>query len=1193
MKIRSPSGPALLLALCALVIGIAFWWVRPEHKSTPERPKNHAVRNDRVFGDFGKWVENFSQTNGPRQAELTNTGLELARSRRVRMEALILNDPQAALANAVTLDVWKNLPPELQREVEEPFSALGNFRVLPVCGEGKPSRNVVRYTEIEGRQALGSSVFGRRIALTTKENSPIQGIRLGGIAALRQEVFHRLESRETAIAEALYLIANPLPDRDFSTGKALGTDPVITLSGGRIFKFSDQDSLETFEKSIAALDTKPGPRSGSAVLFMAMPASDTEGAFSLGDAVILNDTLENTWTETRKKVLMIRCDFSDYSDSVSHPVVAQATYDTLLNTKVSDDIRDFSYGKTWIEATVSSDITRLTNVRSYYTALDEFNTSRNNDLLADAKSIYLTNHPGFNFAAYDIIGVWFSDIGMKSGNVVYAGLAGGTDIWIQNSTDTAVHVHEFGHNYGIGHSSFWIPPVGSTDPVDPAGTYEEYGDPFDVMGKGTVPEGVYHAEAKNRLNWLSTGQWSDATAGGSGTYRIKRIDNPNTTGVRGLRITKSENEHYWLSYRRLFYNSWPRAGANIVWEQDLQGRSWLIDTTPGSLSGSSDRFDGSLAIGRTYSDTTAGIHITALARGGTSPDEYLDLKVNFASFPGNSAPVATLSGPSTIGARQSCIFTAQASDPNGDELAYSWDFGQGFTFDNRNSASFAWNSGGTYTVKLTVSDMKGLCTVVTKVVTVSGLAADPLTVWTARANSSTGNFNTLVASPSRVVAAGDDFTPGTNPSYKAPIATSTDGVTWTSSQLALNQYVQAGVWDGSQFLLAGQDVNGAAFVGCVFTSSTANPGSWIKRIFTGSPLNGIAFGGGIYVTVGNNGTIRRSTDGTSWSLVSSGTTNTLTKVAYGGGKFVAVGYTPNVGYPTVLTSPDGSNWTNTSSGVDNLQPVADLQFITWAKDRFLASGNYGKLQQTVDLGSHFTSTRLTIDQTPGMCYGNGVWFAAGIDRSNGDADIDLLSIDGSNWTTLATPSLDDRNAAVFFNNTFITVGKNHSIRQSGTISPVNIGYLTWRDSYNPDHGSLSAPDEDGDGDSLNNLLEYALGSSPVSVIGGNGVGALPQAALFSSASSLLNDRIALQFSLPEPAPADMVYVVEASSTLSNSWSPLATKTGTGAWIWNGGGTSRVILGTAAGGKIPVTVGDSQAASAAPARFLRLRSFVNQ
>jgi len=1192
MKNHSRSRPALLLALCALVIGIAVWFPRREHKSTPANPKNHTVRNDRTFEDFGKWVETFSQTDASRQAALTNTGLELARARRVRMEALILDDPQAAIANAVTLDVWKSLPPELQREVEEPFSALGNFRVLPVCGDGTPSRNVVRYTEIDGQPALGSSVFGRRLTLTTKENSPVQGIRLGGIAALREEVFHRLEPRETTVAESLYPIANPLPDRDFSTGQPLGTHPVTTLSGGRIFKFSDQDSLETFEKNIAALDAKPGPRSGAAVLFMAMPTSDTQGAFNLARAVVRSGTLNSTWTENRKKVLMIRCDFSDYPNS-SNPVVAQATYETLLNTTVSDDIRDFSYAKTWIEAIVSSDITRLPQTASYYAAVDSFNTSRNTDLLANAKSAYLTAHPGFNYAAYDIVGIWFTSIGMKSGGLAYAGLAGGSDIWIQNSTDAGVHVHEFGHNYGIGHSSFWIPSVGSTDPVDPSGTYEEYGDPFDVMGKGTVPEGVYHAEAKQRLDWLSPGHWTDATV--SGTYRIKRIDNVNTTGVRGLRVAKSGNDHYWLSYRRLFSNSWLKAGANIVWEQSLYGRSWLIDTTPGSLAGSADRTDGSLAIGRTYSDTAANVHITALARGGTSPDEYLDVKVNIGPFPGNSAPTATLSGPSTISARQSCIFTAQAGDPNDDELAYSWDFGQGFTFDNHSTAAWSWNSGGTYTVKLTVSDMKGLSTTVTKVVTVT----DPITTWSARTNTSTGDFTALAASPGKVIAVGQYFAGN----FKGPVATSPDGTTWTSTELGANQQAGAAVWDGTKFILAGQEydfVAPAGWRGCILTSPSADSGTWTRRLYTGSPLNGIAFGGGICVAVGDGGTIRRSTDGTTWSPISSGTTNTLADVAYGGGKFVAVGYEYNVttkiynGNCTVLTSTDGLSWTNTSSGAGTLSSQ-DLRYIRWTKDRFLASGWYAKVRQSSDLGVSFTTTRTANDDTPAMAYGNGVWFAAGVDdaATGSEVDIDLVSTDGTNWTPLATPSLDNRNDAVFFNNTFITVGKNHSIRQSAAIAPVSSGYPTWRETYYPDHGPLSAPDEDGDGDSLTNLLEYALGSSPVSITTPNSVGALPQAAMFSSASPLLTDRIALQFSLPEPAPADLRYVVEASSTLNSTWTPLASKTGTGAWTWNGSGTARIILGSASGGKIPVIVGDSQAASAAPARFLRLRTCVNQ
>ena len=1201
MKSRRLTVPAALFTLAAAILCITGWFVDSRTWGQRKQHATHAAKinsrtDDSHFLDFRTWIANYSKTTvASQRMQIMADGLKLARVRRSLMEELMRRSPQKALANAVTLDVWKNLPPELQAEVEEPFSAIGNFRVLPVCmsgsqdigysdHRGEKNPDVVRYTEIEGRTPLDSSVFGRRIRLSTKESSPVQGIRLGGLAALREEVFHELKPQEIATAESLYPIANPLRDRDFGTGKPLEKNSVSALAGGKIFRFSNHNSLTSFNESIGQLDEKPGPHNGASVLFLPMPASGTEGAFNLTGAIALSDNLASAWTETKKKVLMLLCDFSDKTNA-SFPVVNQAAYATLLNTSVSNNIRDFSYGKTWIEATVATGVTRLPQTAAYYAVVDGNNSSRNALLLSDAKATYLTANPSTVYSNYDIVGVWFVSIGMKNRNITYSGLAGGSEIWIQGTSDAAVHVHEFGHNYGVGHSSFWIPPTGSMNPVDPAGVYEEYGDPFDVMGGGPIPEGVYHSEAKQRLNWLSNGQWADATASGSGTYRINRIDNTNTTGIRGLRVTKGANEYYWLSYRRQFANSWLKAGANIVWQRAGEGRSWLIDTTPGSLVGSSDRTDGSVAIGRTYADTTSNVYITPIARGGTTPNEYLDIKVNIGPFPGNVAPTVTLNGPSTIAARQTCIFSAQAADPNGDALAYTWDFGQGFTFDNNPTAAFAWNSGGSYSVKLTVSDMKGMTTVVTKAVTV----ADPITTWTARSNTSVGDFKALVASPSTVLAVGEDYT-----TFKGPIAGSTDGVTWTASQLGSNQQAYAGIWDGSMFLLAGKDytfTDPKGWLGCVFTSTTGT-GTWTRLIFSGSVLNGIAYAGGVYVAVGDNGTIRRSTNGTAWTLITSGTTSTLNSVAYGGGRFVTVGYaSAGSGTPIVLTSPDGITWTNTTSG-SGLDTWQDLRYISWANDRFIASGWYSKLRQSTDLGDNFLTSRTSTENTPGLAYGNGVWFAAGVDKYNSDADTDLVSTDGSNWSVLTTPALDNRSAAIFFKNTFITAGDNHSIRQSATITPSAIGYYNWREIYFPNHDALSNPEKDSDADGINNLLEYSLGNSPISTTGSNGPASLPQAVIVSS-DPLLNDRISLQINFPDPAPSDVSYVVEASSNLTEAWTPLATKIGTGSWTWNPGGTNRISLGTPSAGRVMVKIGDSVPTSSNPKRFLRLRTFVNQ
>src|SRR5688572_3023097 len=67
-------------------------------------------------------------------------------------------------------------------------------------------------------------------------------------------------------------------------------------------------------------------------------------------------------------------------------------------------------------------------------------------------------------------------------------------------------------------------------------------------------------------------------------------------------------------------------------------------------------------------------------------------------------------------------------------------------------------------------------------------------------------------------------------------------------------------------------------------------------------------GGGRWVTVGTRGEIIPSSDGITWTPRFSPTANDLNGVAYGKGLFVAVGdnLPPN---GTLLTSPDGLTWT--------------------------------------------------------------------------------------------------------------------------------------------------------------------------------------------------------------------------------------------------------------------------------------------
>ena len=652
--------------------------------------------------------------------------------------------------------------------------------------------------------------------------------------------------------------------------------------------------------------------------------------------------------------------------------------------------------------------------------------------------------------------------------MTYSGLAGGSRQWLQDTSNSNVIIHEFGHNYGIGHASFWQTSDGS---VVGTGGSVEYGDIFDIMGDGPDPEGHFHMQAKSELNWLDSTKWTDATASGSGTFRIYRFDHPATTGTRrGLRVTKAASpaEYYWLGYRPgIPNNPTLQKGAYLLWQYPGQTRSWLLDTTPGSAGG---RDDAAITLGRTYSDTTAGVHFTPLATGGSGADAWLDVNVQIGAFPGNLAPTATLNVPASPAARTPLVFSVSASDPNGDALAYSWNFGDSSISNSSASVSHSWSVGGTYSVSVTVSDMKGGRVTKTQSVTVS----DPLNTWTQRASGTTANLKDIAYGGGKLVAVGD---------AKGTYRVSTNGTTWTgddiwvSGNTALNLYLEGVIHDGSQFVTVGFDYS-SGWVGAIYTSPDGT--TWTRRHFSGLGLRDIAYGGGTYIAVGDAGTMWRSTNATSWTPVSTGVTSNLNGVAYGNNSFVAVGWGGS-GVPVVLTSSNGSSWANTtpSSGIGAIISGEVVEEIEYCYDRFLASSQNINIRYSTNGGASFQDSGSAPEGRAAFAYGNGVFFSAGVDSTNGNADINLLSTNGANWTAMTTASQANRNAAVFFNNTFITVGDAGQIWQSNTFTaPVAGGYASWLALQFPDTPPLSGPADDFDGDGIPNLGEYATGTNP-------------------------------------------------------------------------------------------------------------------
>lgn len=1015
-------------------------------------------------------------------------GIALAKERGQHMRELMRSEPEQAIREALTLAEWAGLPDEIKAHVEEPFSAMANVEVLIACG-GETSETTIT-TELPTLGKTETTVYGRRSGLGTKNGTPVQGIRLGGLSVLREEIFQSLGAADEAAALKLFPVAVSDP----------GGDSVVALAGGKIFYFKNRAALDEANSRLAALEELPGPDSGAQSIFQALDEMVLDGEIDFQALEELANAAATAWTGTPRNMYVIQVDFPDKPGAPTDPVA----FSNLVNTTVSQQIWDMSYEKTHIICTV--------NTNTYRMSLASTNATYNSGAIYD-EATAMAEADGIDLSPYQTICINHKGVGG------YAGLAslGGKKMWLR-SYGAQVVVHELGHNYGAHHAAAWtVTNSPAINPVDPIGEASEYGDFTDIMGGGKVPAGHFNAWHKKKVRWFDAENWLSVTH--SGTYRVYRSDDRETTGLlRGLEIDKGDGGDYWVGLRQE-YNEYERfgRGAYIIWKKKSDKRSYLIDMTPQS---DDEKYDSGLALGQTYSDAAAGVHITPVARGGQTHDEWLDFAVNLGDFPGNHPPTASLNVPAGLGVRSSALFSVTASDVDGDELSYFWDIGDGLVKANSSSVAVSWAAGGSVSVSCTVSDMKGG----TNTVSYTTVLADPFEDWTQHTSgSTTESINDAVVHGGKILAVGG----------AGGVYTSTNGVDWSHSDLGGNKKMFGIVHDGTQYIGAGVDYDwgGPGWESAIYTSPGGT--NWTKRFDGGSlglpKLYDVAIGGGVIVAVGGAGSMVRSTDGINWSPVASGTTTKLQGISYGDGVFVAVG---DGAATVVLTSPDGLSWTDHSAGVDMLR-WKGFDDVQYCNDHFLASGWYARIMSSTDLGQTF-STVMTGDRQviPAFAYGNGIYFAAGVNKDDGDADINLISLDGEHWTELATPNQDNRLASVFFENTFITFGEKGSIWQSGQMAPQEDGFAVWQLENEAVLGMNRDPLEDADFDGSENLLEYALGSSATDP------SSLP--AYASEADPAGYFQLSVE---RDGIKGDIDYVVERTTNLvSNDWNAAETVT---------------------------------------------------
>jgi hypothetical protein len=231
------------------------------------------------------------------------------------------------------------------------------------------------------------------------------------------------------------------------------------------------------------------------------------------------------------------------------------------------------------------------------------------------------------------------------------------------------------------------------------------------------------------------------------------------------------------------------------------------------------------------------------------------------------------------------------------------------------------------------------------------------------------------------------------------VETSTDAITWTSHALPAGESWSSVKWLDNRFVATGwvSDHSNDTTIGIIMTSTDGANWTIVESTSTTPPTLwfSVAFGNGVFVTIGEYGEVATSTDGVTWTSQTNlpGRPQALS-ILYAGGQFVVVGNN------FAAVSTDGTTWTTGLLTDDDY-----WNNLTYGNGTYVAVSNASNNSfATSSDGLNWTAQSFGSGRWFGLTYANSEFIAVGL---NGAA----TSPDGQSWTAATLPTLPNQSAA--------------------------------------------------------------------------------------------------------------------------------------------------------------------------------------